>query len=189
MKDRQMARNKYRDFVTRWKNKGVTIKFSFEQWFEWWLEHGIDKNLKQPRVSRGTLVMVQKKPSDTFTIKNAQLATYGGNDIGLPSSSHGVKRPHVWMYKDPNIHAKHEPYLRARAQWNFRGEENDLTFEEWCEFWTDDLWPKRGRASHELTLTRKDHTKPWTQSNCEIVDRKEQLSRGQAIRRQKYGTR
>jgi hypothetical protein len=184
-----MAFNKYRDFCYRWKAKGITVQFSFEEWYNWWKNHGIDKNLRQGRMHRGSLVMIQCKASDVMTLDNCQVATYGGNDQGLPSAHDGVERPQTWKYKEPSIHYKHEPYLRARAQWNFRQEENDLTFEEWCEFWTEDLWPRRGRATYDLTLTRIDHEKPWTKSNCEIVERKEQLRRGQQLRRLKYGTR
>lgn len=180
---------KFRDFCYRQRAKGVSVEMTFEQWYDWWMRQGVDKNKRQPRVHRGTLVMLQKTPGPSLNLKNCQLATYGGNDIGLPSAHQGVERPECWKYKDPNIHSRHEPYLRARAQWNYRGEDNDLTFEEWCEFWTDELWPQRGRGTNELTLTRKDPEKAWTKSNCEIVTRKEQLRRGALIRKLRYGTR
>ena len=183
------AKGKFADFRKRWQGKGIQVEFTFEQWYEWWLSHGIDKNQKQPRVHRDTLVIMQRTPSKTLGLDNCQVATYGGNDRGLPSAHDGVARPHTWKYKDPLVHAKHEPYLRAKAQWNFRGEENDLTFSEWCEFWTDDLWPQRGRGIEKLTLTRKDPEGSWTKSNCEIVDRREQLYRASQLRKRKYGTR
>lgn len=183
----RMAQIKFRDFKGRNKKNGLTTAMTYDEWYEWWMANGVDKQLRQPRVNKETLIMLIKDPTKPFTIANAQLGTYGENDLGLPSSHHGVERPQVWTYSDRFDHERHEPYLRARAQWNFRGEENDLTFEQWCELWTPELWPQRGRKtmrSHGVenyALTRIDPEKPWTMTNVEVVTRTEQIARSRAM--------
>lgn len=90
----------------------------------------------------------------------------------------GILRPNAWVYKDPFDHARHKPFLRARAQANFRAEEWLLTFEDWCSFWsTEDLWACRGRGRHDLCLSRIDFDGAWAVNNCEIVERIHQLNK------------
>ena len=80
-------------------------------------------------------------------------------------------------YKDFFDHALYIPFLRMKAQCNFRGEPIELTFEDWCSFWsTPDLWARRGRASTCLSLFRIDIEQPWTRDNCCLIDRATQLS-------------
>lgn len=74
-------------------------------------------------------------------------------------------------YSDPQLHARYRPFVRSRNQAAFRNEEWLLSFEEYCEFWTWDLWVQRGRKGHQLVLTRKDRDQPWTTANCMIVTR------------------
>jgi hypothetical protein len=75
-------------------------------------------------------------------------------------------------HKDPFEHARYIPYLRARAQCNFRHEEFLLTFRDWCDFWsTEQLWLARGRAVTDLALTRIDPEKAWSRTNCCIINR------------------
>ena len=80
-------------------------------------------------------------------------------------------------YKDLFVHARYIPFLRARAQCDFRKEEFLLTFEDWCEFWpTPELWSQRGRAITDLTLMRIDPDLPWHRDNCCVIERGTQLN-------------
>lgn len=88
----------------------------------------------------------------------------------------GVPRDFAWHYKDPLEHEMHLPFLRARAQANFRNEGWTLTIEQWFAIWRDH-WSQRGRGKNSLCLTRKDWTQPWSEDNIEIVTRLEQLGR------------
>jgi hypothetical protein len=91
-------------------------------------------------------------------------------------------RPHVWLY--PGLaHEKHQAYLRARAQWNFRCEANTLTIDEFMEIWTDDLWLMRGRNPDDLCMVRRDNELAWSRENCVIISRYEHLCRGKRPRR------
>ena len=89
----------------------------------------------------------------------------------------GKPRPGAWKYPNPFDHARHSPYLRAKAQCDFRKEEFLLSFEDWCAFWsTPELWKRRGRARTNLSLIRIDPEKPWHRDNCCIVERQTQLN-------------
>ena len=78
---------------------------------------------------------------------------------------------------DPFDHERFKPWHKSRAQANFRNEGWELTFEEYCEFWTKDNWLKKGRGSLDLVLLRKDRNMPWSKDNCYIGTRTEQLQR------------
>jgi hypothetical protein len=89
------------------------------------------------------------------------------------------RKPRIYArrYKDLFLHARYIPYLRARAQCNFRGEEFELTFEDWCAFWsTPELWARRGRDSDSLSLMRVDTELPWSRDNCCLMDRRTQIT-------------
>lgn len=78
--------------------------------------------------------------------------------------------------KDPFDHARNLAYIRSCCQAKYRGEQWDLTFEEFCNFWHSwDLWEERGRAEQDLVLTRYDVELPWNTSNCCIITRGDQL--------------
>ena len=78
--------------------------------------------------------------------------------------------------KDPFTHARNLAFHRSLCQAKFRGEEWNLTFEEFCHFWNDkQLWDQRGRKVTALVLTRFDTEKPWDRHNCCIITRGDQL--------------
>lgn len=88
----------------------------------------------------------------------------------------GTIRPLQWISgPDPIRHSKFNPWHKARVQARFRGEDYQLTFDEFCELWTDELWQRRGRGSQDLGMTRRDLSGPWTVENCVIVTRREQV--------------
>lgn len=89
----------------------------------------------------------------------------------------GSIRPQAWLSgPDPKTHEKFIPWHRARCQARFRNEEFLLTFEEFCEFWTDENWARRGRTRDSLAMRRIDPDGAWSKDNCEIVNRSEQVS-------------
>jgi hypothetical protein len=73
---------------------------------------------------------------------------------------------------DVERHDKYYVWMRARNAARFRGEDWQLTFEEFENFWTSDLWEWRGsRTRNGLMLCRIDHSGPWSTDNCEIMNR------------------
>lgn len=79
-------------------------------------------------------------------------------------------------YPTKELRAKHRAYLVHQAQARFRGEDHELTEQEYFDLWRD-YWPERGRRADQYTLTRCDPELPWRRDNVEIVTRKEQLTR------------
>lgn len=98
----------------------------------------------------------------------------------------GKLRDYLWKSgPDPLVHRKYFPWHCARSQAHYRGEGYEITFSEFCELWTDDLWERRGRASDALAMVRIDPTSAWSVDNCEIITRKEQLGKDNRARREK----
>lgn len=86
-------------------------------------------------------------------------------------------RPHVWKCGDDEYkHSMYEPWMKARAQANFRKETWTLTFEEYYDLWKED-WNHRGRGSDDICMTRKDVDGAWDKKNTILMTRKEHLKR------------
>lgn len=86
---------------------------------------------------------------------------------------------------DPIRHDKYYAWLKHKAQANFRGEEHNITWEEWESIWTDELWAKRGRLATDLCLGRLDHLGEWSIHNVHVVPRSEHLKRQKEFLRAK----
>jgi hypothetical protein len=97
------------------------------------------------------------------------------------------------IHQDPFDHERYRPFLKARSQAWFRGEDWDLTFEDFCQLWTWDHWQMRGKGSSDFAMARIDCEKGWNLDNCEIVTRRQQLRRNNLKKRQlrerEYGSR
>lgn len=86
----------------------------------------------------------------------------------------GKRKTHPENYvtgPDPVRRNKYYAWIKHRNQARFRGEDYDLTFEDWCTLWTDERWEQRGKKSENLCLCRTDRTASWSLANCEIVPR------------------
>lgn len=117
---------------------------------------------------------------------------------GMPSPLKGIPRPHMrgipkptlrvlhpdrWLSgPDPKIHRMYDPYLKAKAQANYRDEGWEMSFTEFVDLWADQ-WELRGRDGPDLCMTRIDKEKPWSRSNCEIVTRTENNRRAGIMKR------
>lgn len=86
----------------------------------------------------------------------------------------GILRPQLWIHKDPLKHEMHHPWQARRAQAKFRGEEWDLSFDEFYELWKND-WYNRGRQRDNVCMSRKDSSLPWNKDNTIIVVRYDHL--------------
>lgn len=80
------------------------------------------------------------------------------------------------MYADKFTNDRRLAWVRSKSQARFRGEQWDLTFAEFCQFWnTEDKFRQRGRSPENLVLTRRDNTGSWDRNNCCIITRESQL--------------
>ncbi len=89
---------------------------------------------------------------------------------GSPGRGTGP-RPHTWVTgPDPVRHEQYNAWLKARAQANFRGEQYDISFQDWVDIWGTN-WHRRGRSPDSLVLMRRRWQEPWTKKNAQLVDR------------------
>lgn len=79
-------------------------------------------------------------------------------------------------YSSPELKDKRLSWQRCRCQAKFRGEEWDLSYEEYCELWPNELWENRGRKGDSYVLSRENNNKPWNYDNCVIIFRRNQLT-------------
>ena len=171
-----IAKKKYIQALHRQtKRMGRVFELTFEEWYNWWLKQGVDKNIESGPVSKSFLCMVLLDETKPVTLDNIQAATHGSNTIGKPSRSAGKTRPNCWKIKDPELHNMYIPFLKHRSQANYRLEAYELTWEDWISFWTTANWVRRGRQGHDLCLTRHDPEGAWSKENCLITTRSEQL--------------
>ena len=110
--------------------------------------------------------------------------------VPKPKGARGP-RPHVWKCgPDPKLHVMYDPWLKAKAQSDYRNRQGletgafKLSFDDWATLWKDE-WINRGRDPDSMCMTRKDFKKAWTIDNCEIVTRLEHLQRQGAMARGK----
>lgn len=172
------ARNKFGHAMYRQTRKmGREWELTFPEWYQWWLDQGVDKNTLAGPVHKDFLCMVLIDETKPFKLGNIRAATHGANNIGKPSRTAGHTRPNAWKVKDPAKHIKYMPYLKHRSQAAYRLEDYELTFEDWLYFWPDSNWHRRGRLGHDLCLTRDNPDLPWNRSNCSVITRKEQIQR------------
>ena len=90
----------------------------------------------------------------------------------MPRGGPGIPRLYARVNEDPFDHARYLPWLRMRAQANFREEPWDLSFKDFCRFWsTEAIWMQRGRGRDDLMLTREDPEAAWSLDNCVMMTR------------------
>jgi hypothetical protein len=90
--------------------------------------------------------------------------------------------PHLWKTgPDPERHRRYDIWLQQRNQAEWRGEEWDLSFEQWLVLWEPD-WHLRGRERGCKCMTRINWDEAWSADNVEIITR-EQHARHQRERR------
>lgn len=84
-------------------------------------------------------------------------------------------RPHTWKVQGEQNHDQYIAWMRMRAQAKYRGEQFELTFEQFQTKWAD-KWEHRGRGRDDYCLTRKDPEQSWNSNNCELRIRAEHLA-------------
>lgn len=83
-------------------------------------------------------------------------------------------RPDRWKSgPDPIEHDKYYGWKKHQSQARFRGEEYELTWEDWQQLWPTDLWIKRGRTKDSYTMYRRNNKEPWSLSNVVICLQKD----------------
>lgn len=81
--------------------------------------------------------------------------------------------PDIWKSgPDPVDHRLYTDCQRARAQAKYRGEDWQITEEQYVALWrTNDNYLNKGRHKDAVCLTRIDPDSAWTIDNVEIIPR------------------
>lgn len=82
-------------------------------------------------------------------------------------------KPNKRIIKDPYQYPFYRAYGQCKNQAQWRGEEWNLTFEEWFNAWGDKI-EQRGRGAHQYAMIRVNQSLPWSKDNVTILNRKEQ---------------
>lgn len=83
----------------------------------------------------------------------------------------GHQHPHVWKSgPDPLRHEQYQKWLQQRNQAQWRGEEWELTFEQWLAAWGDN-YHLRGRETGQYSMTRINRTLGWSHDNVMLIER------------------
>ena len=99
-------------------------------------------------------------------------ATKGPNALN-PNLGRKVN-PKYWKTGTcPISRDKKYAYLKHKSQANYRGESYELTFDDWCSLWPDELWHRRGRRVDDLCLTRWDFNGEWSTVNTVVCTRRD----------------
>lgn len=78
-------------------------------------------------------------------------------------------------YRNALLNEQSLGYTRFVSQARFRGEEVELTREQWFDLW-EHYWPLRGRHSTDYCISRLDHQKSWSIDNVIVRPRHEHLA-------------
>ena len=83
-------------------------------------------------------------------------------------------RPYMWKSgPDPELHLRYKQWLQQKNQAQYRGEDWQLSFQDWLTVWGTDI-KNRGRHKGQLSMIRRNYLLPWTKDNAIIVTREEQ---------------
>jgi hypothetical protein len=175
----------------RQRARGQEWNLDFFDWYNFWLDQGIDKD--QPKkvvMGKEALCMVRIDETLPYQVGNITVATQGETNLGKPCRSLGKERPDTWIVKDPTLHKMYIPFLKAKAQSDYRVREGletggwDFTFDEFAAKWGD-LWQLRGRGSLDFAMSKINFEGPWNAKNTDIITRREQLQRARDYRESK----
>jgi hypothetical protein len=85
--------------------------------------------------------------------------------------------PHTW--KSGPCPIRHRLYVacqKARAQAWHRGQQWEITEQQFIELWMkDDRYKSRGRAPQDLLMTRRNKQTAWTINNIQFMTRRDHL--------------
>ena len=104
-----------------------------------------------------------------------------------PCPAKSKPRPNAWKSgPNPMHHEQYQTWLVHKAQARFRGEDHELTFEQYRDAWCQhDYWQRRGRRSDSICMTRVDAKQSWNVNNIVMETRGDYIAR---MNKSKIGT-
>jgi hypothetical protein len=95
--------------------------------------------------------------------------------------------PEIWKSGPDEInHRLYTDCQRARAQARYRGEDWQITEQEYIDLWRqEDRYLNKGRTAASICMCRRDAELPWTTDNIDFVLRIDHL---RSTNQQRFGT-
>jgi hypothetical protein len=73
------AKCKYSAHRSSANKRNIPFNLTFDEWYNWWLAHGEDKNLSQPSRNGNTLCMCRKNDIGPYALSNIYCDTIRNN--------------------------------------------------------------------------------------------------------------
>lgn len=89
-----VARKKFSRHRSQAKYRNIPFEFSFETWYEWWLNHGVDKNLNVKWAGNKRLCMCRYRDIGAYEPSNV----YCGTHLQNVQEAHTGKRGQNYRY-------------------------------------------------------------------------------------------
>ena len=75
----KIALKKYKGHMYQSKVRGIDFQLTFDEWYNWWLSNGIDKNLSIKWIGANRLCMCRYKDIGPYSLNNIYCATNSQN--------------------------------------------------------------------------------------------------------------
>jgi hypothetical protein len=87
-----LARKKYARHKAQAKFREIDFDFTFDDWHDWWLKHGVDKNINTKWPSNYRPCMCRFKDQGAYTLNNVYFANHVDNVIDAHQNNRGNPR-------------------------------------------------------------------------------------------------
>ena len=73
------------------ENSVINFNLTFDEWYNWWLNNGLDRNISQGKRNKDTLCMCRYGDIGAYSLDNIYCATAGQNSKDM-TTRHSIKR-------------------------------------------------------------------------------------------------
>ena len=90
------AKERYKWHRNTAKKRNISFEFAFEEWYNWWLSNGVDKNNPTQPTNGKTLCMCRYGDIGPYNLKNVYCATNSQNTMdarGGGSNNKNIQTP------------------------------------------------------------------------------------------------
>lgn len=69
------------------ESRDISFELTFDEWYNWWLKHGIDKNFSQGKRTKDTLCMCRYGDVGPYSLDNIYCATASQNSKDMTANN------------------------------------------------------------------------------------------------------
>jgi ribosomal protein L37E len=73
------------------ESRGIDFYLTFDEWYNWWLSNGLDRNLSQGKRNKNTLCMCRYGDTGPYSLDNIYCATASQNSKDM-TNRYSIKR-------------------------------------------------------------------------------------------------